>query len=179
MRWFLGVLFAIALAACVDEGVAAAAPRLVVTVPPSGNLEMSFQSTATSTAATLANEPIAEKEDDNLPSADTISQWGSFIVGLGGLQGLGTFGLAGVAIQFIMLVYKTVAERQTGRQPSPAAKLSAVTGLSVGLGAPLMASLGGLDLGPAIIHSLTLAAVQVFGHELRTKVIKPPKEDKR
>lgn len=96
----------------------------------------------------------------NEPPPATLGDWATFLTAVGGASGLGAFGIAALVVQGLMLLLRTKVDGK------PVVKLAAVTGLSVLAGPPILQHLGGLDLPSAMMHSVTLAAAQVYGHQL-------------
>jgi len=99
------------------------------------------------------------------PTQDEIM---ALLASLGGLKGMGVLGIVAVVVQGLMLFFRTPLADFAGKW-----KLTIVLGLSlvggvVGLVATGMAWL------PALLHSTTLAAAQVFIHQLVKQVTEKP-----
>jgi hypothetical protein len=90
----------------------------------------------------------------------TPLDWATFMQSIGSWGTLNRLGMAAVATQGLLLLMRTKLGDLTGK-----AKLAIVSVCSVSIGVIALRT-GGLDWGQAFMHSTTLAALQVFGHQL-------------
>lgn len=113
----------------------------------------------------LAVLPIIAFGEDVAPV--TLDDIMKFIGAIGGLKGLGALGIAAVAVQGLILVFRSQFIKLSGN-----AKLLVVTGLTL-ISGVLSLMLTGLDLPAALLHSTTLAAVQVFLNQIYKEFLAP------
>lgn len=99
------------------------------------------------------------------PSSEELM---AFINALGGIKNLGALGIVALVIQGLMLLLRTPLMAFAGVW-----RLIIVSGLSMvgGVIAQLAQGVGWL---PALLNSATLAAVQVFVHQIVAQVKKAP-----
>lgn len=90
----------------------------------------------------------------------SMSDIQKFIESLGGLKGLGALGIAAIAVQGLLLFFKSAFASFAGP-----AKILIVYGLTLVAGV-LSLKISGVDWGGALLHTQTLAAAQVFLHQL-------------
>lgn len=90
----------------------------------------------------------------------TADQWSEFLAAIGGLKGAGTLAMVAVVIQGILLVVRLPQLPVPGKT-----KLLIVTGLTL-VGGVIALKLQGLDWASVVLHSTTLAAFQVFLHQI-------------
>lgn len=93
---------------------------------------------------------------------------------IGGFSGLGVMGMVATGVQLLMLLSKTKLSKFAGKY-----RLLIVYGLTMISGVLSLVAFEGLDIATAILHSNTLASIQVFGHQVVKQVKKPsePKEE--
>lgn len=91
------------------------------------------------------------------PSTEEIQ---ALLVALGGLKGASALAIVAVVVQGLMLFFKTKLASFAGKF-----QLLVVMFLSL-LGGVFALKMSGVDWGAAIIHSQTLAALQVFLHQI-------------
>lgn len=82
----------------------------------------------------------------------------AFLTAVGGGKGLGALAGAAGLVQALMVLLRSKLKDK------PMLQLGAVTGLSLLLG-PALLSTAGVTGSAAVLHSLALAAFQVFGHQ--------------
>lgn len=100
-------------------------------------------------------EPTSLPAD--LEIGDALKQ---LLAGLGGLKGASALGIAVFVIQGVLLFFRTQLAAFAGKW-----RLLIVTGLSLVIGV-LALSMAGVSWTSALVHANTLAAVQVFIHQL-------------
>ncbi len=106
----------------------------------------------------------------NLIAPPTPLDWADFLRSIGSWGTLNRLGIAAVVTQGLLLLMRSKLGDLTGK-----AKLAIVTGSSMLLGV-LALRLSGLDWGQSLMHSTTLAALQVFGNQLAQTYLTPKKE---
>jgi beta-lactamase regulating signal transducer with metallopeptidase domain len=79
---------------------------------------------------------------------------------MGGISGIGALGIAALVTQVLMFALRSKLKEQAG-----AWRLAAVYFLTMVSGVIAM-RMTGVDWGGALLHSNTLAAFQVFGHQV-------------
>lgn len=90
----------------------------------------------------------------------TYDDWLQFLMSLKGVAGIGTLGVAGVAVQGLLLLFRSKFVKMDGKQ-----KLMVVQFLSV-LAGMVGLRTQGIDWAAAFLHANTLGAVQVFAHQI-------------
>lgn len=103
------------------------------------------------------------------PSGDEIT---AFLKALGGITNLGALGIVALVIQGLMLVFRTPLTAFAGVW-----QLVIVSGLSLVFGVITQISQG-VNIWVALMNSATLAAAQVFIHQIVTQVKKAPTDVK-
>lgn len=104
---------------------------------------------------------LAQVVDPSVPP--TGAEWQAFFEALGGAQGMSTLALVALGVQGLMLMFRGPLSNLAG-----SGKILLVTGLTLAGGVVgLRAS--GMDWASCFMHSTTLAAVQVFLHQLWTQ----------
>lgn len=98
----------------------------------------------------------------------TPGEWSTFLTSIGNAKGLGAMGVSALVAQGSLLLLRTKVGDLTGR-----AKFLLVTSLTVVAGVTSL-RISGLDWPSSLMHSSTLAAGQVFVHQL-FKQFEPPK----
>lgn len=106
----------------------------------------------------FASLALGQVVDPSLPPSGEELQ--AFFTALGGIQGMSTLALVGLGIQGLMLAFRGPLSSLAG-----AGKLTLVTGLSL-LGGVIGLRAAGLDWALCLMHSTSLAAAQVFLHQL-------------
>ena len=96
----------------------------------------------------------------------TQEEIASFLASLGGIKGAGTMAIVATVVQFIMLLAKSGLGKMAGVYQILLVSFLTLVGGVVGL------KMNGLDWGSAILHSSSLAAGQVFLHQLYKQFIK-------
>jgi len=89
----------------------------------------------------------------------------SLIVAIGGFSGASTLAVVGIIVQLLIKFFKTPIALFASKY-----KLVIVSGLSV-VGAVIGLSMQGVDLLSAIMSGGTLAAIQVFVHQIYKQFI--------
>lgn len=120
--------------------------------------------------ATMCFVPSALFGQDLSAVADTpatMGDWQAFIAALGGVKGLGGLGFVALLVQGVMLSLRSGYLPVSGRQ-----KILVVSLLSL-VGGVVALKMSGLGWSSAILHSTTLAAIQVFLSELNKYMFKP------
>jgi hypothetical protein len=95
--------------------------------------------------------------DNQQPSG---ADWLTFVMSLKGAAGLGALGMAGAAVQGLLLIFRSDFVKLSG-----AKKLAIVQSLSIVFGV-LSLRLNGFDWASSFLHANTLGAIQVFGNQL-------------
>lgn len=90
--------------------------------------------------------------------------WGQIIVNLTKGE-LSVLAIVAAVVQFLMLLFRTKLGEKSGKF-----RLLFVSGLSL-VGGVLGLKIQGMEWGSALVHSSTLAAMQVFGFELYKKLV--------
>jgi enamine deaminase RidA (YjgF/YER057c/UK114 family) len=90
-----------------------------------------------------------------------------FLQSIGGLKGAGSLAIAVVAVQGLILFFRSSFAKFSG-----ASQLLIVNGLSLVAGVIALKA-SGVELSAALLHSQTIAAVQVFLHQVVKQVSKP------
>lgn len=104
-----------------------------------------------------ADGTVVTREVESEP---TPGEWSTFLTSIGNTKGLGAMGVSALVAQGSLLLLRTKMGDLTGK-----AKLSLVTGLTVLAGVTTL-RMSGLDWPSSLMHSSTLAAGQVFAHQL-------------
>lgn len=104
---------------------------------------------------------IAQVVDPTVPP--TGQEWQSFFEALSGVQGMGTMALVALGVQGLMLMFRGPLANLAG-----AGKLTLVTGLTMAAGV-LSLRASGMEWPACFMNSVTLAAVQVFLHQVWTQ----------
>lgn len=117
----------------------------------------------------LLTSVICFADDVVAVTPPTGAEWGALIQALGGLKGAGILAIVAVVIQALMFFFRTSLADFAGKW-----KIVIVTGLSL-IGGVVGLRLTGVDWLAAIVNSGTLAAAQVFAHQLITQLTEPPK----
>lgn len=99
--------------------------------------------------------------DPTLPP--TGAEWQDFFTALGGVQGMSTMALVALVVQGLMLMFRGPLSNLAG-----AGKLVVVTGLTL-VGGVVSLHAQGLDWVSCLMQSTTLAAMQVFLHQVWTQ----------
>lgn len=89
---------------------------------------------------------------------------------IGKLKGAGTMGIVVVVVQLLMLFFRTPLANFAGKYRLLIASALTMVGGVIGL------KLTGVDWMAALVHSSTLAAFQVFGHQAFVQFIKKADE---
>ena len=112
--------------------------------------------------ATVLFTPTMARADE--PSVGPApSDWQKLLEAIGGAKGAGAMGIALIVVQVLMLAAKSIWN------PSGGWQLTLVLGLSLAAGILSLMVVGKLDFGAALVHSTTLAAVQVFLNQIFKK----------
>ena len=90
----------------------------------------------------------------------TLTDWIMLLKSMGGAGGMGALGIAALMTQLLMFLLRTKLGEQAG-----AWRLAVAYGLSMVSGVIAM-KMTGVDWVVALLHSNTLAALQVFGHQV-------------
>lgn len=106
---------------------------------------------------------VAHAADVVPPSTDELA---ALIASLGGLKGASALAIAAVVVQGIMLVIRTKLGEMAGKW-----RLTIMYALTVAA-AVIAQRIAGLDLGAALMHSNTLAALQVLAHQVLVQFFK-------
>lgn len=106
--------------------------------------------------AAVAPAPVDPKTLQTAPSGDDLK---ALFNSIGGLKGAGAMGIVILLIQGLMLFFRSKLADFAGKW-----RLSIVYGLSMVLGI-LALHVAGVDWLTALLHSNTIAAAQVFGHQ--------------
>jgi hypothetical protein len=91
-----------------------------------------------------------------------------FLQSIGGLKGAGALAIAVVAVQGLILFFRSSFAKFSG-----AYQLLIVNALSLVAGVVALKVSGGVEWSAALLHSQTLAALQVFVHQVLKQVSKP------
>lgn len=91
------------------------------------------------------------------PSTDDIA---ALLASLGGLKGASALAIAALVVQGLMLLIRTKLGEMAGKY-----RLLIVYALSVGASI-LALRIAGVDLGAALVHGNTLAALQVLANQV-------------
>lgn len=99
----------------------------------------------------------------SLPVTDiaTNDAVGQLLQSLGGLKGASGLAIAAAITQAVVLFFRTPLANFAGKY-----RLLIVLGLNIGLGVLTLMTQGGLSVGAALLHSMTLSAFSVFGHQV-------------
>lgn len=108
--------------------------------------------------APAAEAPAAPAEVIEGPSQDEI---GNFLKSIGGWAGMGALGIAMIIVQGLMLLFKSSLASFAGKW-----RLLIVSFLSLASGVIALKLMGVADWGAVLMHSSTLAAIQVFINQL-------------
>jgi hypothetical protein len=90
-----------------------------------------------------------------------------FLQSIGGLKGAGALAIAVVAVQGLLLFFRSSFAKFSG-----AYQLLVVNALSLVAGVVALKVSGGVEWSAALLHSQTLAALQVFAHQVLKQVTK-------
>ena len=110
---------------------------------------------------------------DNLPTMDSI-QMILAVLSTGKMVGLG---LVAAIVQILMIGLRTELVVSKLGKLKPSVRLAMVAGLSL-VGGVISLVQSGTELIPALVHSTTLAAFQVFGHQIYTVYLEKKQENK-
>lgn len=102
------------------------------------------------------------QEVSEVSDLDFIQQLLSFVGGYKGLTGLA---LAAAAVQLVIMLLKTPLFGKIFKSVTGEVKLLIVSGLSLVAGV-IALRIAGLSLTESLLHSSTLAAFQVFAHQI-------------
>lgn len=102
------------------------------------------------------------QEVSEVSDLDFIQQLLSFVSGYKGLTGLA---LAAAAVQLVIMLLKTPLFGKIFKSVTGQIKLLIVSGLSLIAGV-IALRITGLSLAESLLHSSTLAAFQVFAHQI-------------
>ena len=95
----------------------------------------------------------------------SVADWNAFLTSLGGVKTLGTLGVVGVVVQGLMLLLKTKIGDMAGKyQLLSVLLLTLISGM-------VALKTQGADWASVLTHSTTLAALQVFLHQLYNQFI--------
>lgn len=97
--------------------------------------------------------PVAE-----IPTADWLMM---LIAAIGGMKGMSALGIAAAVSQLLLKLMSTPLAKFSGKY-----KLLAVTGLTLISGVLGLMMIGNISIMAALMHSTTLAAFQVFVHQI-------------
>jgi len=106
--------------------------------------------------------PISAMAEDIIPPIP--DEWSQIIVNLTKGE-LSVLAIVAAVVQVLMLLFRTKFGEKSGRF-----RLLFVSGLSL-VGGVLGLKIQGMEWGSALVHSSTLAAMQVFGFELYKKLV--------
>lgn len=98
--------------------------------------------------------------DDGVIVPPSGDEWAALLASLGGLKGAGVLGIVAIVVQGLMLAARQFLVNVAGKW-----KFALVSGLSL-VGGILALKLTGIDWVAALMHSSTLAAAQVFLHQM-------------
>ena len=98
----------------------------------------------------------------------TIADWMALFQSMGGLQGAGAMAIAAFVVQALMYAARSKLGEYAGKW-----RLVAVYALTMLSGA-LSMKMAGATWGAALMHSNTLAAMQVFVHQVYTQFSEKP-----
>lgn len=132
--------------------------------PPLGPV----QTTGTMVTLPPAPNPLESPVWIEVNTEPTPLDWANFLQSIGSWSTLNRLGLAALVTQGLLLLLRSKFGDLTGK-----AKLALVSVCSLSCGI-LALRLGGLDWGQALMHSTTLTALQVYGHQLAQTYL-PPK----
>jgi hypothetical protein len=110
-------------------------------------------------APAAVEAPAEEASEAEVVMPPTAGEWAKLVESLGGLKGAGTLAIVAFLVQLIMLLLRTQLGEFAGRW-----RLLAVLGLTM-VGGVLGLKMQGMEWVAALMHSTTLAAAQVFGHQ--------------
>lgn len=116
--------------------------------------------------ATVLFAPEARADEPSVGPADP-SDLAKLLEAIGGAKGAGAMGIALVVTQVLLMIAKALWN------PSGGWQLTLVSGLSLASGVLFLMVIGKLDLGAALMHSTTLAAIQVFLNQILKKATAP------
>ncbi|NBT58817.1 hypothetical protein EBT16_08550 [bacterium] len=106
--------------------------------------------------------PISAMAEDIVPPIP--DEWSQIIVNLTKGE-LSVLAIVAAVVQVLMLLFRTKFGEKSGKF-----RLLFVSGLSL-VGGVLGLKIQGMEWGSALVHSSTLAAMQVFGFELYKKLV--------
>jgi len=104
---------------------------------------------------------VAQGEAPPLEEIATMEFMKALFASLGGLKGASSLGAAAMLVQLMMKFLKTPLGRKAGKY-----RLLAVSLMSMAAGVLALMLTSGMGLGAALMHGTTLAAFQVFAHQL-------------
>lgn len=119
---------------------------------------MPFASALAQEAAQVA--PQVLESAPSIVAPPTEADWTAFLTALGGIKGLGTLGLIAVIVQGLMIAIKLNVGKLEGK-----IQILLVTFLTL-IGGVIALKASGMEWQAVLVHSSTLAAVQVFLHQL-------------
>lgn len=99
-------------------------------------------------------------EEGEVVAPPTGDEWAKLIESLGGLKGASTLAIIAFIVQLLMLLLRTQLGAFAGKW-----RLVVVLGLTM-VGGVIALKMQGMEWVAAILHSSTLAAAQVFGHQM-------------
>lgn len=115
-------------------------------------------------AADAAKEVVAAGADAVKTAVEvappTAAEIGKFLEALGGVKGAGTLAIVAIVVQGLMLVMKTALGKMAGIWQVIILNLLTLIGGVIAL------KMSGSDWASALLHSQSLAAFQVFLHQL-------------
>lgn len=117
--------------------------------------------------ATVLFAPTMARADEPAVPGIEPSDFQKLLEAIGGAKGAGAMGIALIVVQVLMLLAKAIWRPTAGWQ------LTLVLGLSLGAGILSLMVIGKLDFGAALVHSTTLAAIQVFLNQVFKKATAP------
>jgi enamine deaminase RidA (YjgF/YER057c/UK114 family) len=107
---------------------------------------------------------LAQGEVIAAPTGDELVK---FLQSLGGLKGAGSVAIIVIVVQGLLLFFRSSFAKFSG-----AFQLLIVNGLTLIAGVIAMKAQG-MELSVALLHSQTIAAFQVFAHQVLKQVSKP------
>lgn len=112
-------------------------------------------------------QEVVQQMPDLAPVVQEVSMFDFLTLlfqSLNGLKGASALGAAGILVQLVLAFSKTSMAGMVFKKLSGGMKLVVVTGLTVVAGVVSL-MLAGITLPAALVHSSTLAAFSVFGHQ--------------
>jgi hypothetical protein len=98
------------------------------------------------------------------PTGDELLK---LVQSLGGIKGAGVLAIVAVVVQALLLFFRSSFAKFAG-----ATQLLIVNGLTLVLGVVSLKATGSIEWSAALLHSQTLAALQVLGHQVLKQITK-------